>query len=192
MELGKEHRLYQPPAGHYCNGKKCPTLSHETDSLQVQVRGRRGQGSKKTVSTTKVKSVLTEHFTCVSQAGGGYLTHVTPITGTGRDIAQELVALVRERNINLVVMGIDGTAVHNGVIRVMEQKLEETVQHIICLLHLKELPFRHEFIAVDCTTSGHDAFNGKIVKNVAKDVWIEDIVSFPTVKGKSQHYLKSN
>ena len=104
--------------------------------------------------------------------------------------AQELVALVRERNINLVVMGIDGTAVntgvHNGVIRVMEQKLEETVQHIICLLHL------NEFIAVDCTTSGHDAFNGKIVKNVAKDVWIEDIVSIPTVKGKSQHYLKSN
>ena len=143
-----------------------------------------------------MKSVLTEHFTCVSQPGGGYLTHVTPITGRGRDIAQELVAVVREKNINLVVMGMDRTAVntgiHNSVIRVMEQELEKTMQHIICLLHSNELPFRHEFIAVDCTSSGHDAFNGKIVKNVAKDVWIEDIVSFPTVKGKSQHYLKSN
>ena len=92
-----------------------------------------------------MKSVLTEHFTCVSQPGGGYLTHVTPITGRGRDIAQELVAVVREKNINLVVMGMDRTAVntgiHNSVIRVMEQELEKTMQHIICLLHLNKLPF---------------------------------------------------
>ena len=93
-----------------------------------------------------------------------------------------------EKNINLVVMGMDGravnTGIHNSVIRVMEQELEKTVQHIICLLHSNELPFRHEFIAVDGTTSGPDAFQGKIGKDVAKDVWTEDIVNFPTVKAK--------
>ena len=40
-ELDKDHRSKQPPAGLYCDGKKCPTLTRETDSLQVQVRGRR-------------------------------------------------------------------------------------------------------------------------------------------------------
>ena len=46
------------------------------------------------------------------------------------------------------------TGIHNGVIRVVEQELEVVVQHIICLLHLNELPFRHELCAVDGVTSG--------------------------------------
>ena len=101
---------------------------------------------------------MQEHFTCVSEPKGGYLTHVTPIDATGRAIAKELVAVVRERNMKLEVMGMDGTSVntgiHNGVFRVVEQELELVVQHIVCLLHLNELPFRHELQAVDGVTSG--------------------------------------
>jgi hypothetical protein len=101
---------------------------------------------------------MQEHFTCVSEPGGEYLTHVTPTNATGRAIAKELVAVVRERNIKLEVMGMDGcsvnTGIHNGVIRIVEQELEVVVQHIICLLHLNELPFRHELCAVDGVTSG--------------------------------------
>ena len=186
--LEKIHQAKQPPAGLYCDGKKCPTLTRETNCVPVQVRGARGRGAKKMVATTSTQKVVTEHFTCVSEPGGEYLTHVTPTTGHGRAIAQELVAVIRERGINLTVMGMDGTAVntgvHNGVIRIVEQELEEVVQHIICLLHLNELPFRHEFCEVDGVTSGPDAFKGKIGKDVAKDVWKDPIVNFPTVKGK--------
>ena len=123
-----------------------------------QIRGKRGRNSKKTVETTSTKSFMQEHFMCVSEPGGEYLTHVTPTDATGRAIAKELVAVVRERNIKLEVMGMDGcsvnTGIHNGVIRVVEQELEVVVQHIICLLHLNELPFRHELCAVDGVTSG--------------------------------------
>ena len=101
---------------------------------------------------------MQEHFRCVSEPHGEYLTHVTPINATGRAIAKELVAVVRERNIKLEVMGMDGTSVntgiHNGVIRVVEQELEKVVQHVICLLHFNELPFRHELHLVDGVTFG--------------------------------------
>ena len=87
----------------------------------------------------------------MSEPGGNYLTHVTPEGGTGRAIARELVDLVRERNIDLVVMGMDGTSVntgiHNGAIRLTELELMLAVQHIICLLHLNELPLRPEALA---------------------------------------------
>ena len=110
------------------------------------------------MSTTSTKFIMQEHFTCVSEPGSDYLTHVTPIDATGRAIAKELVAVVRERGFKLEVMGMDGCSVnvgiHNGVIRVTEQELGEVVQHIICLLHLNELPFRHELCAVDGVTSG--------------------------------------
>ena len=70
--------------------------------------------------------------------------------------------LVRERDIDLVVMGMDGTSVntgvHNGVIRLTELELGIPVQHIICLLHLNELPLRHLFYDLDGVTAGPDTF----------------------------------
>ena len=110
------------------------------------------------MATISIKTYMQEHFTCVSEPGGAYLSHVTPAEATGRSIAKELVALVRERDIKLEVMGMDGcsvnTGIQNGVIRVVEQELEVVVQHIICLLHLNELHFRHELCSVDGVTSG--------------------------------------
>ena len=41
---------------------------------------------------------------------------------------------------------------------VIEQELNIVVQHIICLLHLNELPFRHELCAVDGVTSGQGKY----------------------------------
>ena len=154
----------------------------------IQVRGKRGKASKKNVETSSIKPIQTEHFTCVSEPGGSYLTHVTPDGGTGRAISRELVDLVRERSIDLVVMGMDGTSVntgvHNGVIRLTELELGLAVQHIICLLHLNELPLRHLFYNLDGVTAGPDTFKGDLRKELAKDVWKEKIVAFPRVQGK--------
>ena len=109
---------------------------------------------------------MLEHFTCVSEPGGEYLTHVTPSDATGRTIAKELVAVVRERNLKLEVMGMDGTSVntgiHNGVFRVVEQELEVVVHHVVCLFHLNELHFRHELCIVDGVTSGPGRINNII------------------------------
>ena len=77
-------------------------------SFIIKVRGKRGRNSCKTVATTSIKTYMQEHFTCVSEPGGAYLSHVTPAEATGRSIAKELVALVRERDIKLEVMGMDG------------------------------------------------------------------------------------
>ena len=112
---------------------------------------------------------------------------MTPEDGTGRSIAKETVAFVRERGIDLKVLGMDGTrvnsGVNNGVFRLVELELGVPVQQVICLLHLSELPLRHLFCNIDGVTSGPDSFKGRIGKEVSGEVWKEDIVSYPTAKG---------
>ena len=63
---------------------------------------------------------------------------MTPINGTGAAIAKELVAVVRERAVQLRVLGMDGCSVncgiHNGVFRLIELELNYPVQHCVCLM----------------------------------------------------------
>ena len=58
------------------------------------------------------------------------------------------------------------------------------MQHVVCLLHLNELPLRHLFCEIDGVTNGPDSFKGKIGMEVSAEVWKEANVAFPTVKGK--------
>ena len=155
-----EHAAQPLPGGVYADGKICPTLVRDTTSTTIQERGKRGRASRQVVSTTSTKLYQTEHVTLVSQPGKKYITHVTPPDGTGRSIATEIVAAVRESEIPLEVLGMDGcptnTGIHNGAMRLVEVMLGEVVQHVVCLLHLGELPFRHELedVEVDGSTTG--------------------------------------
>ena len=63
----KNHRAASLPNGLYLDGKKCPTLTQVSNTVQVQRRGARGRGSRKIIETTSVSKVPTEHFTIVSQ-----------------------------------------------------------------------------------------------------------------------------
>ena len=49
------------------------------------------------------------------------------------------MAVVRERGIDLKVLGMDGTrvntSVNNGVFGLVELELGFSVQHVLCLLH---------------------------------------------------------
>jgi hypothetical protein len=186
--LEQEHRGKAAPGGLYFDGKKCPTLTWDTSTVEVQVRGAKGRAAKKNVVTTSIKSYQQEHITCVSEPGGQYLSHITPMDGKARSTSKELVCLVRERNIDLDVMGGDGckvnTGKNNGVIRLTELELEKPVQHIICLLHLNELPFRHELCNVDGVTSGPDSYTGRIGSSLMEDVWTLPVVSFEPVPGQ--------
>ena len=98
----------------------------------------------KTVSN-KIK--VQDHYPVLAEPGGEYVTHVTLHVGSRKVIAKELVDVVRERNMRLNALGMDGcavnTGIHKGVYRCMELELGYSVQHIICLLHFNELFFHH-------------------------------------------------
>ena len=116
-----------------------------------------------------------EHFTCVSEPEGNYLTHVTQDNGDYESISWELVDVIQERGLDLTVIGMDGnrvnTGIHNWVIRRTKVELGLAVQHLICLLHLNELPLWHLFCHLDGVTSGPDSFKGDLGKKLSKDVW---------------------
>ena len=104
----------------------------------------------------------------VSEPGGEYVTHVTPSGSTGKEIAKEIVSVVRERNVKLRVLGMDGCStncgIHKGVFRCVEVELGEAVQHVVCLLHCNELFFRHVFEEIDGVTLGPEKLEGLSVR----------------------------
>ena len=65
------------------------------------------------------------------EPGGNYLTHVTPENGQGWALALELADVVRERGIQLKVIGMDGcpvnTGINNGAIQLLELYLSKLV-----------------------------------------------------------------
>lgn len=67
---------------------------------------------------------------------------------------------------HITAVGSDGTVVNtgwkSGIIRKIEESLGHSVQWIICLLHINELPLRHIFQKLDGTTAGPSAFTGPI------------------------------
>ena len=69
-------------------------------------------------------------------------------------------------NDRLKVIGTDGTASmtekKSGCIASLETKLGRPLQWIVCLLYLNELPLRHIFQQLDCSTKMLDSFSGMI------------------------------
>ena len=150
----------------------------------------RGTRRSTTVTKTATKLVNTEFYTVVDQPSGKYRTHFIPASGKAKDIANEIVTTAREDNIKPQVMGHDGTSVitgeHNGVVRKVEEELEEPVQHHPCLFHVNELPLRHIGLKLDGTTSGPNSFTGPIGQKLAEDVWQLKVVSFSLVKTNTE------
>ena len=79
----------------------------------------------------------------ISEPGGKYMTHLTPPDGSGKTLAIELAAVIRERGIEAKVVGMDGcsvnTGVNNGAMRLLELDLGVPLQRVVCGLHLNEL-----------------------------------------------------
>ena len=110
---------------------------------KVRIPGGRGKGAYKVVTSVSNKVQVQDHYPVVSEPGGEYVTHVTPSGSTGKEIAKkiakEIVSVVRERNVKLRVLGMDGCStncgIQRGVFRCVEVELGEAVQHVVCLLH---------------------------------------------------------
>ena len=113
---------------------------------------------------------------------------MTPHGSTGKEISKEIVSVVRERGVNLQVLGMDGCStncgIHKGVFRCVEVELGKAVQHVVCLLHCNELFFRHVFEEVDGVTLGPDKLEGPIGSTLSDDLWLEPVVNFKPVPGK--------
>ena len=155
---------------------------------KVKVRGARGKGAYKVVQSVSNKLEVQDHYPVVAQPSGEYVTHMTPIGSCGKDIAKEIIGVVKERNVNLRVLGMDGcstnTGIHRGVFRCVEVELNQAVQHVVCLLHCNELFFRHIFEEVDGVTLGPDKLEGPVGRTLGENIWCEPIVEFKAVEGR--------
>ena len=154
------------------DGKKSKTLVKVTTEIKVTKRGRRGRGNCDTAEKTAVKTEVEDHYTIIEEPSGAYVTHVTPLDKPGTAIADEIVAVVRERGIQLEALAADGTAANTGerrgAIRLIEQDLDKALQHLQCLLHINELPLRAVFTSLDGPTTGPKSFEGPIGKEVVQ------------------------
>ena len=161
-----KHNAEDKPDGWYYDGKKCATLVKDTKYVNVQIRGKRGRGSKTQVTTTGTKVVTVDHYSVVCEPGGEYETHVNPNSGTGLDIAAEIVSTIRERGGKCKVLGCDGTSVntgiHTGSLREIQRELKSEAHQFVCLLHLNELFLRHRQTELDGPTTGPQAWEGPI------------------------------
>ena len=96
-KLVTEQKGRQLPSGLYTDGKRVPTLNRQTTVTKVRVPGRRGRAAWRNVTHTSNTLVVEDHYHVLAQPGGDYVTHVTPEDGTGRALAKELVAVIKER-----------------------------------------------------------------------------------------------
>lgn len=128
-----------------------------------------------------------EHITMVQEPGSIYLGHVTPPTGTSKDIEQAMFSYLTEKRTNLnslVAIGCDGTNTNtgrkNGIIVLLEKRFGKPMQWLICQLHANELPLRHLIQHLDGKTTGPAAFSGPIGK-MLKTCETREITQFETI-----------
>lgn len=118
------------------------------------------------------KVVVEEHIALVKEPGSEYLGHVSPTTGSAKDIKDCLLAFLEDKvdTSSLVAIGCDGTVVNtgrkNGVIAYIERHLGRPLQWFICMLHANELPLRHLLQYLDGSTTGPRGFSGEIGKSL--------------------------
>jgi hypothetical protein len=117
------------------------------------------------------KVISEEHVSLIEEPNSKFLGHVTPKSGTGKDIADSILEFLEDREhnkqlLNFTAIGCDGTVVNtghsNGVISLMEKEIGRPLQWLICLFHGNELPLRHLFCHLDGKTKGPNEFKGEI------------------------------
>ncbi|KAK3920111.1 DNA-directed RNA polymerase subunit beta' [Frankliniella fusca] len=113
--------------------------------------------------------VKEDHISIVQEPGGKYFGHVTTPSGSADDVSSAVLSHLEHSNVDMKsvkVIGTDGTSTNTGhiggAIRLIETKLQQPVQWLICLLHFNELPLRHLVQHVDGPTSGPAGFKGPI------------------------------
>ena len=183
----KRRVLAKKLPGLYTDGKRSPTLVRRTKKNKVAT-GLPGRGAYKEVSSTSNEVEVQDHFPILAMPGAEFITHVTPADGKGTTLAKELEAVVREEDMPIKVVGMDGcptnTGPHTGAIRILELLLFVTLQWVICGLHLNELLFWHILTAVDGPTASDKKLTGPVGSRLDGNLWEENVVKFAAIPGK--------
>lgn len=170
--------------------RKEVSSTRTSDLLAIYFDGRKDETITKEIVAGKSvrKSLKEEHISIVEEPGSKYFGHVTPINGTGKEIVTSLVKYCEEKTVDLKklkAIGCDGTAANtgtsNGVITLFENKIQQPLQAVVCLLHLNELPFRKIMVALDGPTSGPNTFSGPIGKQLLSCQNL-DVVNFVAIE----------
>lgn len=147
-----------PVQGLYFDGRKDKTLVNE---IVNQKHFRR--------------TIKEEHYSIIQEPGSVYVGHVTPLSGSSKNIANSIISHLTVGGFSLGeldVLGCDGTVTNTGwktgVIRSIEQEVGRPLQWVVCLLHFNELPFRHLFQILDGETTGPKSFSGPIGIQLSK------------------------
>ena len=113
------------------------------------------------------RRILEEHISLIKEPESKFLGYITSASGTAKSIELEIFNFFVNEDISmdyLIAIGCDGTNVnvgkYNGIVRMIEKRLDRPLQWIICLLRTNELPFRHLFHHIDGSTSGPQTFLG--------------------------------
>lgn len=146
-----------------------------TELIALYFDGRKDETiTKENISGKSVrKTIQEEHISLVEEPGSAYFGHVTPNSGSGKDIVSSILKYMRDNSIDsttIKALGCDGTATNtgvlNGAVLLFERELKHPVQIVICMLHLNELPLRKVFVALDGPTTGPSSFSGPIGKRL--------------------------
>lgn len=166
-------------------GKKEANSYEMQDVLGVFYDGREDMTLQKNGKTKKEL-----HDVIVTEPGCKYMDHITPTSGKAPHIAEGLLDVLDEYEIEPQVVGCDGTAVNTGHIggvnRRLENALERPLQQVVCGIHANELPLRHVFQDADGKSSGPSSFKGAIGRELEKDLCSLPLADFETVPGMVQ------
>ncbi|ESN96201.1 hypothetical protein HELRODRAFT_163242 [Helobdella robusta] len=158
--------------------KRRAHLQNKSFNEFTAVRGLYFDGRKdKTIQQDKKgtkyyrSTVTEEHVVLLSEPGSLFLGHVSPMSGSAKNITLSIKTFLKDAdsNINeLKAIGCDGTVINtgltNGVIRQLELFIGRPLQWHICLLHTNELPLRLLIQFLDGKTSNPRCFSGEIGK----------------------------
>ena len=94
------------------------------------------------------------------------LSHVIPQYRTGKSIARKIFKIIKHTPLEekLKVYGSDRKAVIAGSKKGFKTKFGQSLQWVICLLHLNELMLQHVFQMLEGHASGPNTFSGSIGK----------------------------
>lgn len=119
--------------------------------------------------------VVEEHISVIKEPDSIYVGYAVPYNGTAKNIELAIFDLLSKENMLLtetVAIGCDGTVTNTGkkggVIRLLEKRLNQPLQWIICLLHTNELPLKHLFEYLDGATAGPTSYSGTIGRLLEK------------------------
>ena len=134
------------------------------------------------------RTVVEELIILIKEPQSEYIRHFAASTGSSQSLFNGIIGYCASNELSLddvSATGCDGTAVNTGrkegIIKRLENHLNEPLQWLVCLLHTDDLPLRHLVKELDGGTSGPEDFGGLIGKQLVGGELL-DVADFEAVQ----------